>query len=115
MTSSLEEIPQQMRGQIAAAIRQRGRALTEDLARTLSTEEGLDPAGWRTCSHMIVDLLTRAIEDATVDEHSGGIHHLAGLCPPLSLREVLRAVHRAETVALDELALHDQLGATSEP
>jgi diguanylate cyclase (GGDEF)-like protein/excisionase family DNA binding protein len=104
-----------MRGQIASAIRQRGQALTEDLTRALAGGEGLDQAGWRTCSHMIVDLLTRAIEEGAIDERSGGIHHLSGLCPPLTLRQVLQAVHRGEAVALDELALHEELGATSEP
>src|SRR6476469_1746371 len=115
MTSALGEIPSRMRAQIAAAMRERGQTLTEDLARTLSGGEGLDQAGWRTCGHMIVDLLTRAIEEGAIDERSGGIRHLSGLCPPLTLRQVLQAVHRGESVVLDELALHEELGATSEP
>lgn len=40
---------------------------------------------------------------------------LARCSPPLTTRHLLHSVHQAERVILDEVALDEQLGATSEP
>jgi diguanylate cyclase (GGDEF)-like protein len=40
---------------------------------------------------------------------------LARFCPPLTTRELLDAIHQTERVILDDVALDDRLGATSEP
>jgi diguanylate cyclase (GGDEF)-like protein/excisionase family DNA binding protein len=49
-----------------------------------------------------------------VDGRSGAIQELSRLSPPVTVRQLIRALHRAERIALDELALHEHLGATSE-
>jgi diguanylate cyclase (GGDEF)-like protein len=49
-----------------------------------------------------------------LDTRRGAIE-LAQFAPPLTIRQLVDAVHRVERIALDELALHDRLGATSEP
>jgi diguanylate cyclase (GGDEF)-like protein/excisionase family DNA binding protein len=115
MRVGLRELPRDVREQIAAAIRQRGQGLTDDITAALAVEPGLDWAGWHGCSQVLVDLLAAAVEDGQVDDRRAGIHDLARLSPPLTLRQMVHAVHRAERVVLDELALHEQLGATSEP
>lgn len=115
MTPRLREPPRDIREQIARAIRQRGQGLTEDLAGSLAHEPGLDHAGWLSCSQVLVDLLAQAIEDGRIDDRRGGIQDLSCLSPPLLLRQVVHAIHLSERVVLDELALHERLGATSEP
>jgi diguanylate cyclase (GGDEF)-like protein len=115
MRSRLREIPHEVRARIAGAIRHRAQGLTEDLAASLSTEPGLDLSGWHGCSQGVMDLLTLAIEEGRVDNGRGGILELSRLAPPLHLRQVIHAIHEAERIVLDELALDDQLGATSEP
>ena len=46
---------------------------------------------------------------------SAAMRDLARYCPPLTTRQLLDAMHHAERVILDEVALDDRLGATSEP
>ena len=115
MRSRLREVPHDVREKIAGAIRYRAQGLTEDLASSLSTEPGLDLAGWHGCSQGVMDLLTLAVEEGRVDNGRGGILELSRLAPPLHLRQIIHAIHEAERIVLDELALDEQLGATSEP
>ncbi len=115
MAVGLTDVPRDMRAQIAAAIRERGQGLTEDIAAILVNGTGLDTSGWHTFGQVMVNLLALAIEDGHLDQRRGSIHDLARLTPPLSLRQVIDAAHRGERAVLDELALHEQLGATSEP
>jgi diguanylate cyclase (GGDEF)-like protein len=115
MNGRLREVPRDVREQIASAIRRRSQGLIEDLAAGLSAEPGLDLAGWHGCSETLIDLLALAIEEGRVDDGRGGIQELSRLAPPLLLRQIIYAVHRAERIVVDELALHAQLGATSEP
>jgi diguanylate cyclase (GGDEF)-like protein/excisionase family DNA binding protein len=115
MTAPLKEFPRSIREQIAAAIRQRRAALTEDITAVVDVQPALDQADWRACSELLVELLADAVARGRVDDRQAGIHDLARLSPPLTLRQMVGVVHRAERVVLDELALHDDLGATSEP
>jgi len=115
MTGRMREAPREVRAQIASAIRQRAQGLTEDLAGSLSTEPGLDQAGWQACSRTLVDVLALAVEEGRVDKGRGAIQELSRLTPPLLLRQIIHAMDRAERVVLDELALDPRLGATSEP
>ena len=112
MTGRLRDVPRDVRAQIAKAIRQRARGLMEDLAGTLTTEPGLDAAGWQGCSRTLIDVLALAVEESRVD-HGGGIQELSRLAPPLLLRQIIQAIHGAERVVLDELSRDQRLGATS--
>jgi diguanylate cyclase (GGDEF)-like protein/excisionase family DNA binding protein len=114
MRGHLRDLPRDVREQTAGAIRERP-GLAEDVAGTLAVEPGLDAEGWRECGHLLVSLLASAVEEGELDPRRGGIHDLARFAPPLTVRQLVYAAHRAERVVLDELALHDQLGATSEP
>ena len=112
MTGRLRDVPRDVRAQIAKAIRQRAQGLMEDLAGTLTTEPGLDAAGWQGCSRTLIDVLALAVEESRVD-HGGGIQELSRLAPPLLLRQIIQAIHGAERVVLDELSRDQRLGATS--
>src|SRR3954471_18704564 len=114
-TAGLRDLPSDVRHQIAGAIRHRGQGLTADLTAVLTAEPGLDWAGWHTCSHVLVDLFAAATDDGQIDDRRGGIQDLSRLSPPLTTRQIVHAVHFAELILVDELALHEQLGVTSEP
>lgn len=115
MTERLEDLPRDVRAQIALAIRERLEGLTEDATAALGPEPGLTPATWRECSRLLVAMLASAVEDGQLDTRRGVVHDLARYVPPLTMRQLVHAVHCVERLTLDELALHDRLGATSEP
>lgn len=115
MTERLEDLSRDVREEIAAAIRERQPALTEDAADALGQGGGLTTSGWREFSERLVALLAQAVDDGYLDHRQGGVHDLGRFVPPLTPRQLIYAVHRAERIVLDELALHEQLGATSEP
>src|SRR3990170_2717363 len=115
MTARLKDLPRDVREQTAAAIRDRERGLIDDAARALAEEPGLEPEAWRLCGGVLLGLLALAVEDGDLDARPDALHDLAAFAPPLHARELIHALHRLERVVLDELALHEQLGATSEP
>jgi diguanylate cyclase (GGDEF)-like protein len=114
MTGRLRDVPREVRAQIAHAIRQRSQGLTDDLAGRLATEPGLDPAGWQGCSRTLIDVLALAVEESRLDDRGGSIQELTRLTPPLLLRQIIHAIHGAEIVVLEELALDQRFGATSD-
>ena len=115
MTARLKDLPRDVREQIAAAIRDREAGLIEDATDVLAEEPGMQPAAWRQCAAVLIGLLSLAVEDGDLDSHGGPIHDLTPFSPPLGARELIHALHGVERVVLDELALHERLGATSEP
>jgi diguanylate cyclase (GGDEF)-like protein/excisionase family DNA binding protein len=115
MTPRLKESSREIREQVASAIRDRSHALADDLAGSLAHEPGLDHAEWQSCSRVLIELLAQAIQHGRIDDRGDGIQDLTCLSPPLLLRQVIHAIDMSERVVLDELALDDRLGATSEP
>jgi diguanylate cyclase (GGDEF)-like protein/excisionase family DNA binding protein len=115
MTERLEDLARDVREEIAEAIRERHTGLTEDAAAALAPMPGLTAGRWRECGEVLVSLLAQAVADGYLDHRHSGIHDLGRFAPPLSPRQLIHAVHRVERIVLDELALHDRLGATSEP
>jgi diguanylate cyclase (GGDEF)-like protein/excisionase family DNA binding protein len=75
----------------------------------------LEPTPAHQFGTTLLDLLVRALEDGELDIRQGAIHNITRFSPPLTMRQFVQAVHAAERVVLDELALHDEIGATSEP
>jgi diguanylate cyclase (GGDEF)-like protein/excisionase family DNA binding protein len=115
MPDSLVDEPGDLREEIATAIREHHAGLVEDAAAALVTESGVAPETWHDIADVLVGLLASAVADRELDARRGAIHELARFVPPLTVRRLVEAVHRVERVTLDELALHDRLGATSEP
>lgn len=115
MTARLKDLPRDVREQAAAALRDRERGLVADAAGVLAEEPALDPAAWRQCASVLLRLMALAVEDGDLDGRHAAVDELAPFSPPLTARELIHALHRLERVVLDELALHEQLGATSEP
>jgi diguanylate cyclase (GGDEF)-like protein/excisionase family DNA binding protein len=115
MTERLRELPGDLGERVASALRERDRGLTEDLAALLAQEPGLGAAGWRECGRVLLSLLARALEEGELDGRQGPIQALSRFSPPLTVRQIVHAARSAERLALDELALHARLGATTEP
>jgi hypothetical protein len=115
MKHGLGEIPLGMREQIAAAIRQRAQRLALDLRSAVSDAAGIDPIEGAACADALLTLLTRVVEDGTLDAPAIEPPDVAQFPPGVSIRQVVKVADRVERGLLDELALHDRLGATSEP
>ena len=86
--------------------------LTERVAARLESEAGLPPSGWREVSTLLVDLLLTAVERRTLDSRCRPILNLAQFVPPLTIRQIVSAVHSVERIALDDLAAVQRVGAT---
>jgi diguanylate cyclase (GGDEF)-like protein len=108
------DIPRDLRARIAAAIRERRQTLSQDIATILVNSPQLDQTDWQTFGRVMVDLLALAVEERHIDERRGPVYDLAHNTRPLSLRQTIDAVHRGESAVLDELALHKELGPTSD-
>ncbi len=115
MPESLEDLPRDLREEIATAIREHQDGLVEDASAALATDSSVKPESWHAISDVLVGLLAVAVAEGQLDTRRGAIHELARFVPPLTIRQLIEAVHRVERITLDELALHDRLGATSEP
>ncbi len=107
-----------IRAQVAGAIADRRPLLAGDLAGELrgplAGALGADEVA--ACAGLIIDLLADTTRDGQLDPRAGKVVDLQLQCPdPLSVRQIFEAIHRASQVTLDELALHEHLGATSEP
>lgn len=113
MITLLRELPHDVRARTAAALRD-GVALVDDLSATLVDQPGLDADGWRECGRLIIDLLAVAVEQGEVEPRDRTVVALSRFSPPVTLRQLVRVTQRAEGLALDELALDQRLGATSE-
>jgi diguanylate cyclase (GGDEF)-like protein len=113
-TVGFTDVPRDLRARIAGAIRECRQTLTQDIATILGNSPELDQTDWQTFGRVMVDLLALAIEERRIDERRGPVYDLAHISPPLSLRQTIDAVHRGERAVLDELALHKQLGPTSD-
>jgi diguanylate cyclase (GGDEF)-like protein/excisionase family DNA binding protein len=115
MTARLKDLPRDVREQTAAALREREHGLIDDAASVLGEEPTLEPSAWRQCASVLLGLLSLAVEDGDLDNRQSTIDELAAFSPPLTARDLIHALHRLERAVLDELALHERLGATSEP
>ena len=105
-----------VRSRTSALIRERQEALSADIVSQIA-ELGttLEPGDLHGCAELLLRLFAASVDAGTLDTESAAMRDLARFCPPLTTRQLLDAVHNAERVILDEVALDDRLGATSEP
>lgn len=108
-----------LREQVAAALLDRADLITADAVAIFphSGLESLDADYCGRLGHLLTLLLTFAVRDARVDSRSGFIADLHRTIGErmLPIDQVFTFVYFTERTALDELALDERLGATSEP
>jgi diguanylate cyclase (GGDEF)-like protein/excisionase family DNA binding protein len=107
-----------IRARIGSVLREREDLLDADLAAALGDVLGEVPdAGFAAqASALILELFEMAVETGGLDSRSGRVVDIQHVCRDrVTIRTLFECVYRAERVVLDELALHEHLGATSEP
>ena len=105
-----------VRGRTSGLIRDRQHALAGDVAMAIAGGSApLAPEDWRGLADLLVRLFAAGVAAGSLNTDSAAMRDLARYTPPLSTRQLLDAVHLAERVILDEVALDERLGATSEP
>src|SRR5215471_1977517 len=105
-----------VRSRTGALIRERQGGLASDVAGAIApVATVLDAEHSRGLAELLLRLFAASVESGSLDRQSAAMRDLARYCPPLSTRELLDTVHHAERAILDEIALDDRLGATSEP
>ncbi len=116
MPIRLIDLPLDVREQTAQAIRERKAGLVSDVASEVPSD-GLapDPETWTACIGVLIALLARAVETGEIENRRGALQQLTQTAPGMTIEQLIRVMQHVERTVLDELALHDRLGATSEP
>jgi diguanylate cyclase (GGDEF)-like protein len=108
-----------LRQRIAVAIQERAAVLVWDTVAIFpfSGTEFLEPEYCNRIGDVVVQLLTMGVRDGKIDPRGGGVAalHRIALERNLMAGRLFTFVYLLERSALDELALNDTLGATSEP
>jgi diguanylate cyclase (GGDEF)-like protein/excisionase family DNA binding protein len=105
-----------VRSRTSALIRERQDALASDVTGAISSIGGLaDTEHWHGLAALLLRLFAASVDAGSLDAQSAAMRDLARFSPPLTTRQLLDAIHQSERVILDEVALDDRLGATSEP
>lgn len=112
-------IQNDLRQQIAAAVLSRADVISADAVAIFpyAGAETLDADYCGRLGHFLTRLLAFAVRDARVDPRGGIVAdmHRIVLERMLPLNQLFSFVYFTERATLDELALDDNLGATSEP
>ena len=105
-----------VRSRTSALIREHHDALSADVFAAVSPlSVVLDAQEWRALTELLVRLFAASIDVGAVNAQSAAMRDLSRYSPPLTTRQLFDAVHHVERAILDEIALDDRLGATSEP
>lgn len=113
---SLEPASGDVRTRTSALIRERQDALAADVFDALSRlSDAVDLQAWRALSELLLRLFAASVDAGALDAQSAAMRDLGRYSPPLTTRQLLDAIHLAERAILDEVALDNRLGATSEP
>jgi diguanylate cyclase (GGDEF)-like protein/excisionase family DNA binding protein len=114
MPVRLADLPLDVREQTAEAIRQRKAGLVSDLSAAVPDGVTVDADTWTACIDALVALLTTIVDAGKIEDRRGTVHLLSDASPWLTIGRLLHLMQHVERAVLDELALHDRLGATSE-
>ena len=108
--------PGDVRSRTSALIRGRQAALSSDVAGAIaSIGTTLDAEHWHGLAELLLRLFAASVDAGSLDAQSAAMPDLARYSPPLTTSQLVDAVHNAERAVLDEVALDERLGATSEP
>ena len=114
MKARLEEVPLEVRRQVSRAIGERAADVAADLAGIIASEAELPPVDAAACGDAVLTLLTVAVDRGFLTAHDDEASGLGRCAPALTIRQLAYVAHRIERALLDELAVHDVLGATSQ-
>jgi diguanylate cyclase (GGDEF)-like protein len=107
-----------LRQQISSLILDRAAVLTWDSVAVFpfTGTETLEPEYCNRVGHLLVQLMALAVREGRVDNRSGFITdlHRVGLERMLSAERLFTFVYLLERTIMDELAVSDDIGATSE-
>ena len=105
-----------IRSRTSALVRQRHESLASDVIAAidgLNDSFGVDDR--RGCAELLLRLFATSVDAGSLDARSSAMRDLARYSPPLTTRQLLDAVAHTERIILDEIALDERIGATSEP
>jgi diguanylate cyclase (GGDEF)-like protein len=112
-------MPDDLRHQISSLILDRAALLTSDTVAVFpfTGTETLEPEYCNRVGHLLVQLMAMAVREGRVDTRNGFITDLyrVGLERTLSAERLFTFVYLLERTIVDELAVSDDIGATSEP
>lgn len=107
-----------LRQQVFAVLLDSNDVITADTAGIfpLGGAEGLDAVYSRRIAHLLVELLAFAVRDGSVDSRGGFVAdlHRVVLERAVSTERLFTFCYQLERTALDDLALDDTIGATTE-
>jgi diguanylate cyclase (GGDEF)-like protein len=109
-----------LRRQIAAVLIERANTITADAVDVFpysGSDEALEPDYCRRLAAQLVHLMAAAVRDGRVDSRTGfvvDLHRTVLECG-LSMRRLFIFAFLTERTAIDEIALNDAIGQTSEP
>lgn len=107
-----------LRGQVSTVLLERAEVVVADAAAMFSDATGgtLDRHYCRRLAGAMVRLLAAAVHDGRIDPRGGPVADLRGAVLERSLEpeQLFAFAYFTERSALDELALHERLGATGE-
>jgi diguanylate cyclase (GGDEF)-like protein len=116
---SAVSLQEDLRHQISSTILDRAALLTADTVAILpySGSEPLETEYCKRAGELIVQLLAMAVREGRVDSRSGFVADLnrVALERSLTAERLFTFVYLLERTILDELALSDRIGASSEP
>ena len=108
-----------LRQQVSTVLTERADAITADTVAIFpfSGDDSLDPDYCRHIAEILVQLLAIAVRDARLDPRNGFVTdlHRMILERVLPMERLFTLAYLAERTALDELALDEGIGASSEP
>jgi diguanylate cyclase (GGDEF)-like protein/excisionase family DNA binding protein len=115
MIHRFSPIASDVRERASAILRERRPGLANDLAAAMANVLAtLDAEGCRGFAELLVRLVATSVESGALDPQSVAVTELAAYSPPLTTRHIVEGVHSVERIVLDELALDEHIGATSE-
>jgi diguanylate cyclase (GGDEF)-like protein/excisionase family DNA binding protein len=104
-----------VRNRAGAIVRERQAPLAADIAAVITIGiDALERDSCRRFAELLVGLLAASLESGTLDSRAAAVRELASYSPPLATRHIVDAVNNAERVVLDEIALDERIGATSD-
>lgn len=108
------EPPTDLSLRIAAAIRGRRDLLGADVSAALCSRMSGDHTTWQRTAARLVDLIAITIQSGDFESAPGALRDLQELAPGrITIPALFSSVHTCERMILDELTLHDELGAAS--